>query len=81
MPIAVITGRLYDDAMFKEMYDAAKGKGKAVLWLRPDLSIPTPPLGPEYGKHLVGRMKACLGRLEEEGKLGEERGEGAVVMF
>jgi len=30
---------------------------------------------------LVGRMKACLGRLEEEGKLGEERGEGAVVMF
>lgn len=81
LPIAVVTGGGYDDRLFKEMYDAAKGKGKAVHWLRPDLSVQTPPLGPDYGKHMVGRVKACLERLEGEGKLGEEKGEGEVVMF
>lgn len=75
----MITGGGYDDAMFKEMYDAAKGKGKQVPWLRPDLTVQAPPLGPQYGKYMVGRVKICLGKLEAEGKLGGE--EGGVVMY
>ena len=81
LPVAVILGGGYDDRLFKEMYDAAKGRGKAVHWLRPDLSVQTPPLGPDYGMHMVGRVKACLGRLEVEGKLDKEGGEGEVTMF
>ena len=78
-PIAVIMGGGYDDAVFKEMYDAAKGEGEQVAWLRADLTVQTPPLGPEYGKHMVGRVRACLAKLEGEGKLGG--GEGGVVMY
>lgn len=76
----MITGGGYDDAAFKEMYDAAKGKGKEVPWLRPDLTLETPPLGPEYGKHMVGRVKTCLEKLESEGILGVE-GAARVIMY
>ena len=80
--IAVVTGGGYDDAAFKLMYEAAKGKGRDVPWLRCDMSVPTPPLGPEYGKHMVERVKAALGKLGEEGRLdGEWVGMGGVVMF
>jgi hypothetical protein len=68
---AVVTGGGYDDAAFQIMRDACKGKSN-IPWLRPDLSVPTPPLGPLYGKAMVERVKACLDNLAEEGKLGED---------
>jgi hypothetical protein len=81
-PVAVVTGGGYDDAAFKKMYDAAKGKGKKVPWLRPDMTIETPPMGPDYGKHILGRAKACLGKLDSEGKLGDQgKEEGAGIVF
>lgn len=44
-----------------------------VPWLRPDLSKPAPPLGPEYGKALVARIKKLVPELEKEGKMLEEK--------
>ena len=68
-PVAVIAGGGYDDAMFEEMRKASAGKS-TVPWLRPDASTPTPPLGPAYGVHMVQRVKTCLRKLEEEGRMG-----------
>lgn len=80
LPVAVITGGGYDDVMFKEMYDAARGKGKHVLWLRPDITVQgAPPLGPAYAIYIVGRVKACLGKLEEEGRLDDAKGDEVVL--
>ena len=45
---------------------------RPIPWLRPDTTKPAPPLGPEYGKALVARVKELLARLEQEGKMGEE---------
>lgn len=63
------------------MRDACKSVQGAekVPWLRLDLTKPTPPLGPEYGKHMVGRVKDVLGEL----KLGEGGGEekGGIVWY
>jgi hypothetical protein len=71
-PVAVILGGGYDDAGTELMMEAAKGI-HPVPWLRPDLSIPAPPLGPEYGKALVARIKEKLATMEKEGKLNEEK--------
>ena len=82
-PVAIITGGGYDDAAFEQMYDAAKERRREVLWLRPDMTVETPPLGPKYGEHMVERVRAALKRLQNEGKLGGERKEGAdeVVFY
>ena len=68
-PVAVVTGGGYDDESFEKMKKACEGKGN-VLWLRPDLTTPTPPLGPEYGKAMVSRVKACMKKLAEDGEMG-----------
>ncbi|KFY09021.1 hypothetical protein V492_05695 [Pseudogymnoascus sp. VKM F-4246] len=69
---AVIVGGAYDDEKLNEMRNACAdlpGNG-GVVWLRPNMSTPTPPLGPAYGKAMVDRCKACLKELELGGKLG-----------
>lgn len=71
-PAAVILGGGYDDAGIEVMMDASKGI-HPVPWLRPDLSLPAPPLGPEYGKALVQRIKEKLAVLEKEGQMSEEK--------
>ena len=53
------------------MREACKGISK-VPWLRPDLSIPRPPVGPGYAEHMVGRVKNCMKKLVEEGKMEED---------
>ncbi len=75
----MVLGGGYGDEVVEELRAACKsvvGGGKGVPWLRPDMSVPTPPLGPKYGAHMVGRVKACLKELEEEG-----RGEGDGIYF
>ncbi|KAH7319572.1 hypothetical protein B0I35DRAFT_352646 [Stachybotrys elegans] len=69
-PLCVILGGGYDDAGIEEMMKSTKGL-KGVPWLRPDLSKPAPPLGPEYGKALVRRIKELIPELEKEGKMDE----------
>ncbi|ROV87335.1 hypothetical protein VMCG_10703 [Cytospora schulzeri] len=71
-PVAVILGGGYDDADTEVMMKASAGI-HPIPWLRPDLTKPAPPLGPEYGKALVGRIKELLPQLEKEGKMNEEK--------
>lgn len=75
-PIAVILGAAFDDEGTKVMMDASKGI-HPVPWLRPDTTKPAPPLGPEYGKALVVRIKELLAELENDKKMNEEK----VVWF
>ena len=69
-PLAIILGGGYDDAAAEKMMKAAEGL-RPVFWLRPDLTKPAPPLGPEYGKALVLRIKELLGKLVKEGKTSD----------
>ncbi len=72
LPIAIILGGGYDDAGIDLMMKASAGI-KPIPWLRPDLTKPAPPLGPEYGKALVARIKELLAYLDKEGKMNEEK--------
>ncbi|KAI9850156.1 MAG: hypothetical protein M1838_006043 [Thelocarpon superellum] len=71
-PAAVIIGGGYKDADVAEMQEACKGYDQ-VPWLRLDMSIPTPPLGPLYGEAMVKRVKICLQGLVADGTV---KGEG-----
>ncbi|KAH8204936.1 hypothetical protein TruAng_000819 [Truncatella angustata] len=66
LPIAVTLGGGYDDAGTEVIMKAAAGI-RPVPWPRSDLAKPAPPLGPEYGKALVARIKVLLAKLEKEG--------------
>ncbi|PYI10293.1 hypothetical protein BO78DRAFT_404402 [Aspergillus sclerotiicarbonarius CBS 121057] len=68
---AIILGGGYEDAGIYLMREAAKGI-KSVPWLRPDLSKPAPPLGPEYGKAMVERIKVTVKELQDKGTMSED---------
>jgi hypothetical protein len=76
-PVAILLGAGFDDDAVQELREAAKGT-KSVPWLRPDTTKPTPPLGPQYGKAMVERIKETVKGLEERGEL---EGNGEVVLF
>jgi hypothetical protein len=69
--VAIFAGAAYGDAEIEEMREACKGHS-SVPWLRMNLSLPRPPLGPEYAPHVVARIKACMKSIEAEGKLNED---------
>ena len=71
-PIAVLLGAGYDEAATEQMMKAAAG-AKPVPWLRPDMEKPAPPLGPEYGKALVQRIKELLAELKSKGQMDEAK--------
>ncbi|KAI1736410.1 hypothetical protein F4680DRAFT_451957 [Xylaria scruposa] len=71
-PVAIVLGGGFDDAGVNVIKKASEGI-KPVPWLRPDLTKPAPPLGPEYGKAMVARAKGLLAQLEKEGKMNEEK--------
>lgn len=68
---AIILGAGYDDQAIQKLRHAAKGS-KPVPWLRPDMSKPAPPLGPEYGKALVARIKETFVDLQKSARLDED---------
>lgn len=68
---AVILGAGYENEDIQRLRDAA-GPLSTVPWLRPDTTKPAPPLGPEYGKALVERIKQTVVELQESGKMGED---------
>ena len=76
-PVAVLLGAAFDNQGIQELRDAARGT-KDVPWLRPDTTKPMPPLGPEYGKAIVERIKETVKGLEERSEL---IGNGGVVWF
>lgn len=70
----MLLGAGYDDAAVEEMRKACKDAGvtNGIPWLRPDTTKPAPPLGPEYGKALVARIKELMGHLADQHKLDED---------
>jgi hypothetical protein len=70
-PVAVFVGALYSDEEFDEMYQACRGLS-SVPWLKMDMTVPKPPLGPGYAEHVVHRIKTCMKKIEAEGKLEED---------
>ncbi|KAJ5882561.1 uncharacterized protein N7529_001233 [Penicillium soppii] len=70
-PVAVFVGALYSDEEFDEMYQACRGLS-SVPWLKMDMTVPKPPLGPGYAEHVVQRIKTCMKKIEAEGKLEED---------
>ncbi|KAK7179065.1 uncharacterized protein CC84DRAFT_1165425 [Paraphaeosphaeria sporulosa] len=73
---ALLLGAGYSEEEIEEMREASK-EVKGVPWLRPDTEKPAPPLGPEYGKALVARIKETMNGLAEKGEMGQD----AVVWY
>ncbi|OJJ50232.1 hypothetical protein ASPZODRAFT_13320 [Penicilliopsis zonata CBS 506.65] len=65
-PDAVVLGGGYDEQDISTMRAACQGVKNNIPWLRPDMTKPTPPLGPEYGKAMVQRVKVALAELREK---------------
>lgn len=70
---AIVLGGAYDDDAVARMHDAAS-QVASVAWVKQDTSIPTPPLGPEYGKAMVARVKTSLSKLQADGDLDNVNG-------
>lgn len=70
-PVAVFAGALYSDTEIDEMRQAC-GQLSSVPWLKMDMTVPRPPLGPGYPEHVVQRIKACMKKIEAMGMLGED---------
>ncbi|KAH7009854.1 hypothetical protein EDB80DRAFT_713992 [Ilyonectria destructans] len=75
---AVVLGGAYQDEGIYAMKEAASSVAN-IPWVKQDITQPTPPLGPEYGKAMVARVKESLGKLEASGKLGA--GEGGIFWY
>lgn len=69
--MAVFIGGVYTDAEIDAMHQACQGIS-SVPWLRMDHAVPKPPVGPGYAEHVVKRIKSCMDRIEQEGKLGQD---------
>ncbi|TEA13767.1 hypothetical protein C8034_v004356 [Colletotrichum sidae] len=70
---AIVLGAAFDEpatAALKKAVSQTQG-ARSVPWLRHDASKPSPPIGPEYGKMVIARVKETMARLEKEGKLGD----------
>lgn len=65
---AVVFGGAYDAEGIASMREAV-AQGPQVPWLTQDPDVPTPPLGPEYGKAMVVRVKEALAKLQSSGRL------------
>lgn len=70
-PVAVFAGALYGDEEIDEMRQACQGIS-SVPWLKMDMTVPKPPLGPGYAEHVVQRIKACMKKIEAEGLLDQD---------
>ncbi|KAL6406809.1 hypothetical protein AUP68_09615 [Ilyonectria robusta] len=75
---AVVLGAAYHHEGIDAMKEAASSVAN-IPWVKQDITLPTPPLGPEYGKAMVARVKESLGKLEASGKLGA--GEGDIFWY
>jgi hypothetical protein len=60
--VAVVIGRMFDNASIADMRAACEGRSN-VPWLRQDLSKPEPPMGHGYAEAITERIKASLSNL------------------
>ncbi|KAJ6091255.1 hypothetical protein N7467_003224 [Penicillium canescens] len=70
-PVAVFAGALYGDREIDEMRQGCQGLS-SVPWLKMDMTVPRPPLGPGYAEHVVQRIKACMKKIEAEKMLEQD---------
>jgi hypothetical protein len=70
-PVAVFAGALYGDSEIDEMRQGCLGIS-SVPWLKMDMTVPRPPLGPGYADHVVQRIKACMKKIEAEKMLEQD---------
>jgi hypothetical protein len=70
-PVAIFAGALYSDKEIDEMREACRGLS-SVPWLKMDMTVPKPPLGPGYAEHVVQRIKACMRKIEAEKMLEQD---------
>lgn len=70
-PVAVFAGALYSDWDVNKMREAGQGIS-SIPWLKMDMDVPKPPLGPGYAERVVQRVKSCMKRIEAEGMLGQD---------
>ncbi|CAI7664991.1 unnamed protein product [Penicillium pancosmium] len=70
-PVAVFAGALYSDSEIDEMRQACE-QLSSVPWLKMDMTVPRPPLGPGYAEHVVQRIKACMKKIEAMGMLEQD---------
>jgi hypothetical protein len=70
-PVAVFIGALYGDGEIDGMRQACEGLS-SVPWLKMDMTVPKPPLGPGYAEHVVLRIKSCMEKIKAERKLEED---------
>jgi hypothetical protein len=75
---AIVLGGAYDADAVSKMREAV-GQGPQVPWLLQDPDVLTPPLGPEYGKAMVVRVKRALGKMQASGRL--DSGDGGCGMY
>lgn len=70
-PVAIFAGALYGDEDIDKMRQSCGGLS-SVPWLKMDMTVSKPPLGPGYAEHVVRRIKACMVKIEAEGKLRQD---------
>jgi hypothetical protein len=70
-PVAVFAGALYGDSEIDEMRQGCTGLS-SVPWLKMDMTVPKPPVGPGYAEHVVQRIKTCMREIEADGMLGQD---------
>ena len=70
-PVAIFAGAIYGDEEIEEMRQPCRGLS-SIPWLKMDMTVPKPPLGPGYAEHVVQRIKACMMKIEAEGKLEQD---------
>jgi hypothetical protein len=80
-PKAVVLGGAFDLETVDSMQKSINEVPGVVMvpWLMFDKEKPSPPIGPEYGKHVVGRVKETLLGMEKEGKL--DAGDGGIFKY
>lgn len=79
-PKALLAGGAFDDAAIEAIRQKLQELGRPIPILRADMSVPMPPVGPEYGKLILQRARKGLETLRSEGKLGDS-GEAGVVLY
>ncbi|KAK7920763.1 hypothetical protein PG985_008785 [Apiospora marii] len=84
-PRVIILGGAYSDGSIEKIDEevqllllrtraAPTAATTKIPFLKASQTAAMPPLGPEYGKKMVQRVKACLRNLEEEGKFDGTHG-------
>lgn len=66
--VAIFLGALYSNEEINKMRQVYRGVS-SVPWLKIDITVSKPPLGPGYAEHVVQIIKERMKKIKAEGKL------------